>query len=494
MEDGKLKPQVQLRAVRQTDRGTALAKARTLLQAGDPAKAEALLRDVGNVSPPAQFNTLLGVAVLRQGRREEAMSLLRQAIDDAGDDSAACNAIGVTLHMSGAVAMARAAYRRALDIDPDFAEAWNHLGLAEWHGGDVKSAELALRRAIALRPLYGEAHANLVSVRDGAVSDDDRQALEALLEGDAGGLVPLHFAMWRVYDRLGEFDRAFAHLATGNSRKRSGFRFDAARDEDYMARIAGAFDADLMSRLDGAGPTTPGPVFIAAMPRSGTSLIERIIASHPLAAGAGETTAFPDAVRLAGGKGRRLSMSRMAEADPATLRAVGDRYVAVQERLFPGASRIVDKLTSNFLYVGLIHLCLPGATIIDNRRDPMALGFSCFAQLFTGGMRFAYDLAEIGRYTRAYRRLTSHWRDLLPNRMYTLTYEDLATKPEPQIRSLIEHLGLAWDGACLAPEKSGGATATASASRVLRPIDADAVAHWRNYERHLGPLRTALEG
>jgi hypothetical protein len=266
------------------------------------------------------------------------------------------------------------------------------------------------------------------------------------------------------------------------------------------------FSADLIKSKSGGGDPSPVPIFVVGMPRSGTTLIEQIIASHPMVHGAGELQTFNDVVlTVRGPDGATLPYPDFVTAlDPAALRQIGARYVALLRELAVGrseaekaggAQRVTDKMPSNYYFVGLIHLALPNAKIIHSMRDPVDTCVSCFSKLFSAEQNHTYDLAELGSYYRRYDRLMGHWRRVLPAGSFLdVRYEEVVDDLENQARRIIAHCGLPWDDRCLAFHKTERPIRTASATQVRKPIYRNAVGRWRVYEDQLGPLLNALKG
>jgi hypothetical protein len=256
-----------------------------------------------------------------------------------------------------------------------------------------------------------------------------------------------------------------------------------------MAAIAERFDAALLERLTGRGARGHRPIFVIGMPRSGTTLVEQVLAAHPQVHGAGELRLMGEII-AGEEEGFPAWASRMDGADCARL---GQAYLDSLPPAPAGRTRTTDKAVSNIEAMGLIHLCLPDAAIVHVRRDARDAALSCFATRFTDGQDFACDLGELGRYWRAYERLMDHWRAVLPEgRMLEVDYETLARDLEPQARRLVAHCGLDWDEACLRFHDSGREVRTASAAQVRRPIHTRSVGRWRRFEDRLGPLLEAL--
>jgi hypothetical protein len=287
---------------------------------------------------------------------------------------------------------------------------------------------------------------------------------------------------------LGRHDEAFRHLAQGCALKRRELAYDEAAMLAYFARIKRVFTPELMRDKAGSGDPSSVPLFILGMPRSGTSLVEQILASHPDVFGAGELN---DLSRLA------KSMpypEGIADAGAEQLRKLGAGYVARARARGGDALRVSDKMPANFFYVGFIRLVLPNARIIHTRRNPVDVCLSCFSQLFLGsGQNFSYDLGELGRYWRQYDALMAHWRQILPEGvMLEIDYADLVDDTEAQARRLLDFCGIGWNDACLAFHQTKRPVLTASVAQVRQPIYRSALGKWRAYERHLAPLLKEL--
>lgn len=303
-------------------------------------------------------------------------------------------------------------------------------------------------------------------------------AMEALLDKqpvDATDAIHLHFALGKAHEESGNYHRAFENLVAGNRLMRDANPFDIAEDEDEFKRIAETFHKAFLSRGQPTGAESDLPVFIVGMPRSGTSLVEQILASHGSVHGAGELAFLP---KLADGLGGRAAFPEcLGDAEDGLWKFIGDHYLQPLASLAPEALRITDKLPINLKYIGLIHLCLPHARIIHCRRD---------------AVEFSYDLADLGRYYRLYERLMEHWQAVLPGKLLDLPYEDLVDDLEGTARRMVEFCGLDWDENCLEFHKTDRAVKTASDVQVRRPIYNTSIGLWRRYEQQLAPLLEAL--
>lgn len=436
----------------------------------------------------------LGNALQSLGRHEEAVESYRQALALKPDLAAALSNLGNSLHALDRHDEAIAAYEAALAARPDNAAAHSNLGTALRELGRLDEARRAFERAVALAPERAGFHLNLAEVKRFSAGDPQLGALAALARQEAAlpaqERIELQFALAKAHADLGETEISFRHLRQGNTLKRAEIAYDEAATLGLLKRIAQIFTPELMRAKAGLGAKSEAPVFIFGMPRSGTSLVEQILASHPAIFGAGELTDF---TALASDSG--AFPDQVPALDAAALGTLGARYLERLGALAPEARRITDKLPANFLLAGLIHLALPEARLIHVRRDPVDTCWSCYATLFTAGQPFAYDLAELGRYYRAYDALMAHWRRVLPaEAMLEIRYEDLVADLETEAKRLVAYCGLDWDEACLGFHRTPRAVRTASAAQVRQPIYRSSVGRWRDYEAALGPLLAALAG
>jgi tetratricopeptide (TPR) repeat protein len=437
----------------------------------------------------------LGNALQSLGRHGEAIERYERALALRPDLAAARNNLANSLHALDRHDEAIAAYRAAIAARPAHAVALSNLGTALRELGRLAEARDAFERAVALAPERALFHLNLAEMKRFAAGDPQLAALEelartapALAEEEQ---VALHFALTKARADLGDHAAAFRHLRQANALKRRAIAYDEAATLAQLARLGACFPPALMRDKAGQGDVSERPVFIFGMPRSGSSLVEQILASHPQIHGAGELTDFPALAR-----GLLPAFPEGAADLPAgALRELGGRYAVALAARAPAARRITDKLPANFQLAGLIHLALPNARLIHVRRDPLDTCWSCFATLFTAGQPFAYELGELGRYHRAYQAVMAHWRATLPpGAMLEIDYEDVVADVEGAARRMIGFCGLDWDPACLAFHATQRPVRTASAAQVRQPIYDSSIGRWRPYAAELGPLLAALAG
>ena len=441
----------------------------------------------------------LGAVALEQGQPDKAIAALEQSIAVNPNDGEAQNTLGQAYQETGQPLKAEAALRKAIALKPGYADPWNNLGNVLKELGRMNEALAAFEKAIAIRPDMFAAYVNLAEVTSYKSDDDPHLKMLERYLGEAETLTPvrqvnLHFAVGKAYDDLKRYDDSFTHFLKANALKRASIAYDEAAMMSFFRRIREVFDADLIQRLSGSGSDSRQPIFVLGMPRSGTTLIEQIIASHPSVRPGGELRDFSRTISAHfAPKGPRPFAEYMDGVMPAEMGAIGSDYVRKLDAHAPGAPHITDKMPQNFFSVGLIHLTLPNAKIVHTMRNPVDTCVSCFTKLFVGQLDSTYDLGELGRYYRAYHELMAHWRTTLPQGAFLdVRYEDVVGDIETQARRLLEFCGLSWNPKVLEFYKTDRPVKTASAAQVRQPLYSSAVARWRNYEKFLGPLLKEL--
>ncbi|QQN73305.1 tetratricopeptide repeat-containing sulfotransferase family protein [Croceicoccus sp. YJ47] len=363
--------------------------------------------------------------------------------------------------------------------------------------GRQEDAVASYRAAIAAAPAHGDAWYALANLKTWRFDDTDRAEMAALLRrGDLAFMdrVHLEFAMAKAAEDAGDYDTAFAHYAAGNDLKRRQTRYDPDRMSEELNRQKAACTPELFAAHEKSGDPAPDPIFIVGLPRAGSTLLEQILASHSMVDG---TMELPDILALAHRlRGRRAGQSRypeiLHELRDEQFAKFGHDYIENTRIHRQGAPFFIDKMPNNFRHVGLIHLILPNAKIIDARRAPMDCCFSGFKQLFAEGQEFTYGLKEIGRYYRDYVDLMAHWDEVLPGRVLRVQHEDVLDDLEGQVRRMLDHCGLPFEEACLDFHRTDRAVRTASSEQVRRPINRSGVDAWKPFEPWLGELRAAL--
>jgi tetratricopeptide (TPR) repeat protein len=306
-----------------------------------------------------------------------------------------------------------------------------------------------------------------------------------------------HFALGKALEDQGSWEEAFRHYEQGNRLRRSQISYDAEGNASHVARSKALFSRMFFAERAGFGSDAPDAIFIVGLPRSGSTLLEQILSSHSAVEG---TMELPDVISIARVLGERKNRSQeskypdvLATLGAAEFRALGERYIEqtrIQRKT--NAPFFIDKMPNNFAHLGLIHLMLPRAKIIDARRHPLGCCFSAFKQHFARGQSFTYDLAELGRYYRDYVELMSHFDEVLPGRVHRVIYERMIDDTEIETRRLLEYCGLPFEEGCLRFYENERAVRTASSEQVRQPIYREAIDHWRHFEPWLDPLREAL--
>ena len=394
-------------------------------------------------------------------------------------------------------AQAEAEYERALAIKPDSNDALLGLGHLCTENGQMDRARELFRRALSLKADNTAARIHLVQNDKVEADDENFAALLAeekkMSDYSDNRRLSLHFALGKCYDDLKEYELAFPHYLAGCSLKRARLSYDSAAAVQQFTELKKIFTKDFIDGLRGSGNPSAMPIFVLGMPRSGTTLTEQIIASHPDVFGAGE---LPDLLRIAHRKTHPDTTTfpdNLRYLDAATLSAWGKEYITGLAERSPQAKHITDKMPANFFAVPLIHLMLPNAKIIHVNRNPVDTCLSCFTRLFHRKQEHTYDLTELGRYYAEYARLMDHWRAVLPaGSFYDVKYEDIVADQEGEARKLLNYCGLEWNDACLDFHKTQRQVRTASVVQVRQPIYTSSVERWRKYEKFLGPLLDEL--
>lgn len=437
--------------------------------------------------------TALARLMVASERYQEAVTHARQALANAPDSANAHMSVGKALQALGQNEEAVQAYNMAATLPGTVAEeALVARASLFMEIGDLEAANAGFEHALRLFPNSPRVIAARCDSKRYDAGDPDIAVMEAALAREPAlpmyEQTMLHFSLGKAYLDISDSDRAFFHLNRGNAFKRASFNYDPGQTCAWMQRIAETFTPELMDRFKGAGLDSERPVFIIGMPRSGTTLVEQIVASHPSVHGAGELRALDQAVSRAGSFPNDL----LHWGNRDITQIAGD-YLAQVNRLAPDALRLIDKLPGNFLYAGLIPLILPRARIIHCRRDPIDTCLSCYSKLFAGDQLFAYQLDELGQFYRSYQKLMTHLRQILPtDRFIEVDYESVVDDLEGQARRMIGFMGLPWDDSCLNFHENRRMVRTASVVQVRQPIYTSSKGRWRQHATYLAPLLTEL--
>jgi tetratricopeptide (TPR) repeat protein len=409
---------------------------------------------------------LLKASILAMvGSLDEAIRIYETLVDKLPGQPRVHLSLAHALKTIGRQSEALAEYRRALELEPDLGETY-------WSLSNLKTFRFADADVTRMR----------AQADDPATSDENR----------------LHwsFALGKALEDRGEYDESFRHYASGNALRRRTVRWDSDGHHEAIERLIAFYRPEFFAARQGFGNPSSTPIFVVGLPRAGSTLLEQILSSHSQVEG---TMELPDLMSLVQRLNRQTIDGRtpgypdgLASLTAADFEALGAEYLDRTAVYRDGAPRFIDKMPNNYGYVGLIHLMLPNATILDARRQPMACGFSVFKQLFAHGQNFSYSLEEIGRYYRDYVLLMSHWDAVLPSRVLRVDYEKIVADTDAEVRRVLDHCGLEFEPGCLEFHRTERAVRTPSSEQVRQPIFRDGLEQWRHYAAHLAPLRDAL--
>lgn len=506
-----------------------LAQIGRALGAGQFDQADAIASRALSIDPGCvEAWRLSAVSMQMRGRHRQATEQLRKALALASDNPLVLMSLGASLHEIGDIDGALASAQRACQLLPDAAAPWFNLGRmlklqrrpgearealsralaadathlparqmladVELSLGNVEAAQAHYRQILQFQPGRAKTWVSLANLRSSALTSRDVAALQRLLAADnlpAQDSAMLGFTLASAFEQQGHFADAWAALVRANALERQRLPWDAAAFHAQVDNIVAAFAKAVPSA---ATPSLGAEViFITCLPRSGSSLVEQILASHSGVEGAGEVTALQEVIEAESARRGRAFPRWTADATPTDWQRMGQDYLARTEAWHRDGAHFTDKNVLNWLYAGAAMAMLPGARIVNVRRDRLENAFACFRQLFVGGSHFSYALEDITAYLRDYERLSRHWQSLFPERFFDLQLEPLVAAPEAEIRRLLQFCALGFEPACLAPHNTQRAVFTASAAQVRQPIGADAHGTWASrYGAVLDGLRTLL--
>ncbi|MGH8158995.1 MAG: sulfotransferase [Rhodanobacter sp.] len=456
------------------------------------------LRRAAELDPTrADFATLYAKALSMNGLPSEALLAADRALALSPQDPMTLDTLGVIYTQANAHERAATAFRRAAALAPTQAPYRFNLATALIAVGDIDAAELELEACIELDPTYWNPHLSLAQLRRQIPANHHVARLESLLskhQNNAAALTYLNMALAKECEDLADYPRAFEHLVRGKSAGRGARHDSIQRDKALFEALTQAFP---VTQTISTGDLSEEPIFVVGMPRSGTTLVERILSSHPDVHAAGELQNFAAALQHASGNQAPFlfnPLETIARTRDIDWKHLGSAYLASVRPSTAHASRFIDKLPHNFLYVGFIANALPNAKIICLRRDPMDTCLSNFRQLFEQGAYFDYsfDLLDTGRHYVLFDRLMAHWKNVFPGRILEVDYEALVESQESSSRRLLDFCELSWHDACLHFEDNPAPVATFSAVQVRTPLYRSSIQRWKNYEAQLTDLCTLL--
>ncbi|MDB6084528.1 MAG: hypothetical protein JWN43_2409 [Gammaproteobacteria bacterium] len=465
------------------------------------ADAEILLARCLELAPSfthARFHYAL--VLYRQAKCAQALPQIERLVASDRQNPGYRNLKAAVLATLGEYSESLDLYEAVLKEYPDQAKVWMSYGHALKTARRQNDSIAAYRKAILIQPTLGEVYWSLANLKTFRFTDTDVAQLRAALgrEGlTADDRMHFEFALGKALEDAASYEESFAHYAAGNAIRREHHRYNADEHTAYVRRSKALYTPDFFAARTGAGAPAPDPIFILGLPRAGSTLLEQILASHSQVEGTMELPDIPAIAHELAGRTAKDAEPRYPQVisglTHAQLRYLGERYLAATRIQRKGAAPFfIDKMPNNCLNVGLIHLILPNAKIIDARRHPLGCCFSVFKQHFARGQNFSYALEDVGRYYRDYVELMAHFDAVLPGRIHRVFYERVIEDTEGEVRRLLAFCGLPFEDQCLRFYENTRAVRTASSEQVRQPIFHEAVDHWRHYEPWLGPLKEAL--
>jgi tetratricopeptide (TPR) repeat protein len=445
----------------------------------------------------AGWNDLANL-LMKQDRYEEALKAVQRAIDIDPKMVHSWVVKGNILTRAQRNEESLEAYGQALELSPRSAGALSGMGHVLKTIGRQQESIDAYRKCIRNHPAYGEAYWSLANLKTFEFDENEVRVMQQMIE-DKGladePRVNFCLALGKHFENEKDYDRAFEHYRRGNDLRRENEIYDPVQTQVVHDRIIEVFNQEFLDEREGWGDPDPAPIFVVGLPRSGSTLIEQILASHSMVEG---TMELPDLSRVIAeltrqSPGRVEYPEAMRNVDEDAARAMGEAYLQTTMRYRTGKPFFIDKMPNNFSSVGLLKVILPQAKIIDARRHPLDSCLGSYKQLFFKGQSFTYDQFELGHYYLQYRRIMEHWREVLPGKVLDVHYENMVLDQENQTRRLLEYCGLPWEDQCLRFYETERAINTASSEQVRQPIYTKALNFWRNYESHLGELIETLE-
>lgn len=475
--------------------------AEVAVRCGQDEDAEKLLVRCLELAPTfsaARYN--YAVLLHRLNKPSEALAEVEHLMAADPRNPGYRNLLAVILSRIGEYEQSSQMYAELLREYPTIAKVWLSYGHVLKTEGRQGECIDAYRRSIVLDPAFGEAYWSLANLKTFRFDEADLSAMHAELARtglDDLNRLQFHFALGKAYEDARKYAQSFEHYSKGNTLERSRNRYDADLNTARIKRLKQAFTRDFFSARAGTGCHASDPIFIVSLPRSGSTLLEQILSSHSMVEG---TTELPEIITMTKDLRAQADSEEiaaysdvLASMDAAALRRLGEQYIE-RTRIHRKTDRpfFIDKMPNNFLHIGMIHLVLPNARIIDARRHPLACCLSNFKQYYARGQRFSYGLPDMGRFYRDYVELMAHFDELLPGRVHRVIYEQMIEDTESEVHRLLDSCGLPFEDGCLRFYENERAVRTASSEQVRQPIYRDGIDQWRHYAEWLDPLRTAL--
>jgi tetratricopeptide (TPR) repeat protein len=451
----------------------------------------ALERAVELVPASVEFRLNLGVALLDSALPLPALEHIEKCVEADPTHALSLQRLGMALRACGRLQEAVEAFQRATVLEPAGVDQHAHLAMTYVDLTRFDDAIDAWKRVLEINPAFSVAHLRLAHLRKRGHDIAGMESLYAKTEKNVDR-INLAFGLGKAFEDVGNAEQAFHHLVEGNRLKRKQFQYSPEQMHGMFEKLKSTFTPEFLRGFSDAGVQDDAPIFILGMPRSGTSLTEQILASHPDVFGAGELRTLATLCTAGSPRSPKPFPDYFEDLESSDWRELGEKYIAELRIKSPDAKRITDKMPQNFRYLGVIGIILPQARIIHCQRDPLDNCWSLYKNLFGEGHPFTYDLDELGRFYNDYQLLMKHWNTVLPGRIYNLSYEELVASPRTEIPALLEFCGLSFDQRCIDFHKNERMVETMSAAQVKRPINSDSVKSSSLFKEQLAPLARAL--
>ena len=509
-----------------------VVRAADLVADEKPREAEKLLRrHLAEKPDDPRAMRLLAQIALDANHRVAALKLLKRTVEVAPDFVLAWNNLADLYMKEERFELALETAERAIELDPEMPHSWvvkgNLLSKAQRHDEALAAYDRALsispshsgalaakghvlktigrtdeaietfRQCIRLHPGFGEPYWSLANLKTFSFDDEEVAVIEQMLgreELPDENKVNMHYALGKHFENQKDFKTAFEHYSAGAGLRRPHEAYDPVQNQVVHDRIIEVFDAELLEKRAGWGDPSEGPILVVGLPRSGSTLIEQILASHSQIEGTMELPDLPRCIREVSraAPDREEYPEAVRDLSEREVLALGQRYMRTTERYRTGKPYFIDKMPNNFSHIGFLHLILPNARIINARRNPLDACLGCYKQLFYKGQSFTYDFFELGQYYLQYQRVMDHWHEVLPGKVLDVHYEDMVADQENQTRRIFEYLGLPFEEQCLRFWETERPINTASSEQVRQPIYKGGVDFWKNYEPYIGELIQVL--
>lgn len=444
---------------------------------------------------PASFYNL-GLAYTDYKQFDEAIRCYRKTVKLQPTHGLAYNNLGAMLERKGDLAEAEKCYAKAVSINAEHVEAQNNLGVIYNEQGHINKAKACFEAALRANPYFVDAHYNLSSIKTYVLGDPHLQLLDNMAANaqqfTIEARIKLYFALGKALEDIGQHNQSFMAYAQGNHLQRSLIEYSPDKEIIIINELRSTFNNEFYEKHKNDGCDDPTPIFIVGMPRSGSTLLEQILASHPEVYGAGEQKILGTVISQSLGE---YTLEHFAYMSAEELSAIGETYIKQLRALSSRNSRyITDKMPANFFYIGIIKAILPNAKIIHTMRNPSDSCFSCFGKFFKDSMNFAYTLKELGDYYARYMDLMNYWHEVIPSQnLLDVSYEKLVTNFESEAKRILNFIGLPWDERCLSFHENTRRAKTASIAQIQKPLYQSSVNRSLNFSPYLTEL-TAIVG